>query len=296
MAFEWRELYPGVRPATREAIVELRALIEPYGNVYYVDGSVNSSGDGSTWEKAFKTIQEGLNKARYTAGTTNINTDKDRQVYVYVAPGQYNEQVLWSAYNVHLIGVQDIGNIDYGVVVNYDGSSGSPAAMAFSGAGCSIQNIQINMATAYPALYLSVFDGCLLKNVTLKGDGTNATIGIWGANVKESVIDSCHVHDFQTAGIHVGQGDGGDTYFCTSEIKNCKVSGDGTTGIMVHANAVATAALGSFIHQNKIVGTCTTGIHQDAAGAYVLISDNWIQAGTAVTDDGTGAADNHTAS
>ena len=295
MGYTWTDVSM-TQPRIEAAFDELRTLVNPYADIIYVDGSVSSSGDGSTWAKAYETIQEGVNAARYTAGTTTINTDKDRMKIVYVAPGQYNEQVLFSAYNVHLIGVQPFGNIDYGVVVNYDGSSGAPAAMAFSGAGCSIQNIQINMTEAYPALYMSVMDGCLLRNITCKGDGTNATIGIWVPNMKESVIDNCHIHDFQTAGIHVGQGDGGDTYFCTSEIKNCKISGDTGTGILVHANAVASAALGSFIHQNKIVGTMTTGIHQDHNAAYVLISDNWIQATTAVTDDGTGAADNHTAS
>ena len=53
---------------------------------------------------------------------------------------------------------------------------------------------------------------------------------------------------------------------------------------------------GSIIAHNYIVGTCTIGIHQAAAGAYVLIADNWVQASTAITDAGSGNCDNHTAS
>lgn len=263
-------------------------------NAFFVSPDGEDGRSGTSWDQSFKTIQHALNVARRVNGA--LDYSKNRLKYVYVWPGQYNEQVLWSGYNIHLMGVQPFGNDDYGPILNYDGSSGTPAAMAFSGAGCSIQGLQINMTTAYPALYLSIADGCLINNVTIKGNATS-TIGIWGANVKKTIITNCHIYGgFATAGISVGQGDGGDTYFCGSEISHNKISSSGTVAILVHANAVASVGLASYIHQNLIAGDDTTGIHQDAAGAYVLVSDNWIQAGTAVTDDGTGAADNHTAS
>ena len=46
----------------------------------YVDKNVTSSGDGTSWATAFKTIQEGVN----AASTTEVDT-------VLVAPGEYGE-------------------------------------------------------------------------------------------------------------------------------------------------------------------------------------------------------------
>ena len=49
------------------------------GEKYYVNKDVAGSGDGKTWNKAFKTITEGI----------AVAGDDDR---VIVAPGQYNEE------------------------------------------------------------------------------------------------------------------------------------------------------------------------------------------------------------
>lgn len=52
--------------------------VEP--RTIYVDRSVAASGDGTTWAKAFKTIQEGVN----AASTEVVDT-------ILVAPGVYGD-------------------------------------------------------------------------------------------------------------------------------------------------------------------------------------------------------------
>ena len=65
--------------------------------VYYVDGSVASSGDGTTWATAFKTIQEAINAAdlHNMSGWTN-NPE------VWVKAGTYNENIMvWHGVRVY---------------------------------------------------------------------------------------------------------------------------------------------------------------------------------------------------
>ena len=120
-------------------------------------------------------------------GTTTIDTDKSRHKYVFVAPGQYNEQVLFSGYNIHLIGVSTRSNGDYGVVINYDGAIASTAVVAFSGAGLEIANICINCNKAIPALYLSDTSEPAHSSAVLRGPDGN----------RRQLVHT--VHDLRTA-------------------------------------------------------------------------------------------------
>jgi hypothetical protein len=181
-------------------------------------------------------------------------------------------------------------------VVNYDGSGDTTAALAFSGAGIEIANLQINCTEAIPAIYAPTADGCWIHGCVIKGDGTNCTNGIQINNCKSNIIEDNLILGCVTNGMVFGTPGTGDNYFINSRVRWNYILGSPAVGIYVDADAVATAANASFIHQNFIAGTATIGIHQDNAAAYCLIADNWIQATTAVTDDAAGAADNHTAS
>lgn len=272
-------------------------LLEKEGHreVFFVDGNVGQSGDGRNWDSAFKTIMEGVNAARRTEGTEDINSDKFRNKYVYIWPGQYNEKPLFSGYNIHVIGVMPmLGNVDYGVVINYDGASDSSCAFGFTGAGIELANLQINCTEAIPALWVpSPGDGCWIHGLKIKGDGTNCTYGIHWPNFKSSVIEDCYI---EGAGTGIEITGGADCYFIASSIRNNLISGNGAVGIHVGSAITASADMGSEIFRNRIIGNPTIGIHQEAAGAHILIADNHIKASTAVTDAASYSSDNHTAS
>lgn len=81
------------------------------GNVYYVDGKVESSGDGKSPETAFKTIQEGIDAATW-----------EWQDTVYIANGHYHlngTQLNFTNKN----GQKFIGESRDGVIIDGDGLS-----------------------------------------------------------------------------------------------------------------------------------------------------------------------------
>lgn len=267
-----------------------------YDTVYYVDGANGSdSNSGLSWDKAFATIMKAVNTARYLPGTTTIDSAKGRDKWIFVAPGQYNEQILFSGYNIHLIGISyKIGNVDYGVVINKDEAVTSTCVLGFTGAGIELANLQIHNAAAIPTLFVPTpGDGCWIHDCYLDGDDTNATYGLQISDCRNSIIENNRIFNHVTAGMMLGSN---GTWFRNSQVRGNHISGTQGKGIYVPSGTICSAGFGSQIAHNYIMGTCTIGIHQEAAGAYVLIADNWIQASTAVTDAGTGDCDNHTAS
>jgi len=262
---------------------------------YYVRADGDDGNDGLSWDTAFKTIQAACNKARYIDGTTTIDSSKNRDKYIFVAPGVYNEQVLFSGYNIHLIGLSyRLGNVDYGVVINKDETVTTTCVVGFTGAGIEIAGLQIHNAAAIPTLFVPTpGDGCWVHDCYIDGDDTNATIGIDWNDCRNSVIENNRIFNHVTCGIQLGAN---GTWFRNSQVIGNHIAGSQGKGIDVVSGAICGAGFGSIIAHNYIMGTCVTGIHQQNAGAYVLIADNWVQATTPITDAGSGAADNHNAS
>jgi hypothetical protein len=249
----------------------------------YVDGITgNDSNDGYSWESAFKTIQAACNKARYVNGVATIDTIRNRDVYIFIAPGQYNEQVLFSGYNIHLIGCGPLSNGDYGVVINYDDAITTTAVMGFTGAGLEIANICFNGAHAIPLLLLaSVSDACWIHHCWFKGDDSKTvTIGISCA-IKNSIIEHNIINGCIT-GINVDAG----AWFNNSIIRKNKIT-NVTNILNVDATAVATE---SEISENAGIGS-STGI-VNASSNDILIYGNHTK--PAISDGGSAAGDNTT--
>jgi len=78
----------------RDANPDIGAYEYIEANVWYVDGSVGASGDGTSWSTAFKTIAEGISAA---AASADVKT-------VWVAGGTYAEGMMQVFENTELYG------------------------------------------------------------------------------------------------------------------------------------------------------------------------------------------------
>jgi hypothetical protein len=265
--------------------------VKDENDIIYVDAEVNSSGSGKgSWANAKATIQEGVNAARYDGTGATIDSEKGRNKYVLIRPGQYNEQVLWSAYNVHVLGITGgavLSNKDYGVTLNYDGAIDTTAVMGFTGAGIEIAFLTFHCNEAIPALYIPTpGDGCWIHHNYFTGDDSKtSTIAISGNSIKTTRIEHNIIEGF-TTGIDVGI-DGG-AWFYNSVIRDNIIT-KVTNIINVNAGAVAGQ---SAIIDNQGVGS-STGI-VNATATDILITGNKTK--PALSDGGSTAGDNTTLS
>ena len=234
--------------------------------VIFVDSAVAAGGkaDGSTWSDAYDTIQEGVNAARYSSGTT-IDYNDTRQCFVIVAPGNYAEQVAFSAKNVHLIGL-GIPGTDNGVAI--EPASPSTYWFAFSGNGCEIANFAMNLDTAVYGMYLPPAESCWIHDNVLHGNGTGTYgmyfggTGLKGTRVYNNIIDS-----FVTCGIYAATD--ATAYAIQGGIFRNIVGGTSVKGIDIDI----TTCYAFMVWQNWITGTSSASIECSSTG--VLVADNW---------------------
>ena len=270
----------------------------PYNRVYCVD-SVNGSDSntGTDWKNAFASIDKGVDTARYLPGTTTIDSTKDHNAYVLVAPGHYNETVLFSGYNIHVIGLGcPVPGKDYGVSINYDGAIDTTAVVAFSGSGISLHNLHIYCAEAIPALYIAGGDNNLVENCVIECDGTNCTYGIQAVSMKGSWIRDVVIRTPKTTGIFL---DGGaDRYCIDGGIERCSIYGTNTGVKGIHCENTMTV-YNFRVFQNFIDvesgGATSIGIHNEATGN-MFIGDNYVTvetAATAISSASHGSLNNH---
>jgi hypothetical protein len=200
----------------------------------YVDGSVASSGNGTSWATAFKTIQQGINAA--VGGDT-----------VIVAEGTYFENIEFKGKNIVLTSTDPLGpNIvantiidgnDAGSVVTFDGTETEACVLS----GFTIRNgnaewgggisggtdptatyatIQNNTITANSAEQggggVYMFDG-LIQNNTITGNSAPYGGGLnfcWGT-IRNNVIAG------NSAGL-----EGGGLDWCVGTIDNNTIVGN----------------------------------------------------------------------
>lgn len=281
----------------REALVgQLNTGERRYpAKVFFVD-DVNGSdtNTGLSPDRAFKTIDKGLDMARYKTGTTVVDDTKDHEAWVFVAPGHYNEQLLFSGYNIHLIGLGPaVPGKDYGVSINYDGAIAATAVVSFSGSGIHLANLHIYCSEAIPALWCAGGDNNLIENCVIECDGTNCTYGIQMASMKGSRIKDCVIRTPATAGIWVEGG--ADHYAIDGGIENCQVyCAANAVGILIdNTNVVYNFKVDR--NHVSINGATGKGIDNNATGA-ILITDNYVDTngGTPIESAGGAILGNHT--
>ena len=166
------------------------------GTTWYVDGSVAKSGDGTSWEAAFKRIQEGIDAAVH--GHT-----------VIVAKGTYFENIKFNGKNIVL---RSTNPLDPNVVAStvIDGSGKGPV-IAFHGAEketCVVSGFTIRNGEAIEML-----------------QGVNGG-GIFGgdrgpalATIENNIITG-----------NSAANDGGGIYFCAGTIRNNVISNNSARG------------------------------------------------------------------
>ncbi|MDP2897091.1 MAG: DUF5011 domain-containing protein [bacterium] len=160
--------------------------------MWYVDGSVSTSGDGTSWETAFKTIQDGIDAAN----------DGDT---VVVARGTYVENVMFEGKNITL---RSSNPLDPNVVARtvIDGNQAGPV-VTFAGTEGEM---------------------CMLSGFTIRNgkadDGGGVCGGTWGnrthATIENNVITA-----------NKAANRGGGVAFCDGLIRYSTISGNSATGM-----------------------------------------------------------------
>ena len=172
--------------------VQGNALTVNPGNTWYVDGDVNASGTGNSWDSAFKTIQEGVTAAKaddivYVAAKKLTDTTGD--------PTSYAENIIIPFANagMALIGVNR-GKTQGGLPQIKIGGASTTAMLKIRAPGCLIANLCINGASSTgggilldddyiaKAAYGTSIVGCFFKNCkTHATDGTTGGAIMWSA-------------------------------------------------------------------------------------------------------------------
>ena len=265
-----------------------------YNRIYHVD-SVNGDDtySGLSWEKAKATIDAAVDLARYLPGTTTIDDTKDHRTLVLVAPGHYNEQLLFSGYGIEIVGCgHGVPGKDYGVCINYDGAIAATCVVGFSGSGITLRNLFIECQEAIPGIYVAGGDNNLIENCVINGDD-DMTYGIHAASLKGTTIRDCVISGFATAGIWFEEG--ADRYAIQGKIEDCIIHNDvaNADGILFDGAIVCWAFA---IDRNFIDvlggGAGAIGIDINYTGI-VLVTDNFVRAHTdAIDHSGEGSMHN----
>ena len=132
-------------------------MISPPGNVWYVSRNVLVSGDGKSWDQAFKTIGEAITQVNDDY-TDNVPPIRGRNSIIYIGEGWYSEvPLLLTANDVTIVGLAP-GSHDP-VVLYGSSSAGSWAApsggpaLTIRGSNCTIRNMGfITRDPLYPSV------------------------------------------------------------------------------------------------------------------------------------------------
>jgi len=177
------------------------------GNVWYVDGDLSASGDGTSWDTAYITIQEAVTAASahdviYISAITLTDYTGD--------PGSYDENIIipYATSSLALIGISR-GLTQGGLPQIKIGGSSTTEMLKIRAPGCLIMNLGFNGAsstgggilldddnTAKSAFGTTIIN-CHFKNC--KKHATNAASGgaiMWGSagNAWQVRISDCHFY------------------------------------------------------------------------------------------------------
>lgn len=229
---------------------------------------------GTSWDRAFATIQAALVVAR-GAGTgsdpsLDANYDQDHAVTVLVAPGNYAENPIMVGAGIRLIGLGYPGT-DRGVSITPpDKHATYPGSMIVQGSGLEIANIEIINDYAYPTIWFDLMHSSWVHDMVLYGDGS-ATAAFQTNGMKNSIIERNRISMFSTYGIEVNYDVTQTDYFIGSQIRNNRIGKGTGTGIVVDNLLVA---YDSYIQDNIVEGEGLTLCIDNNATGPVIVTGN----------------------
>jgi hypothetical protein len=165
-------------------------------DIWYVDDSMPVSGNGTSWDTAFKTIQEGIDASSHG--------DK-----VIVAQGTYVENIEFEGKNITLTSTDPL----------------DPAVV-------NTTIIDGNQAAAVVTFYGSERETCVLSGFTIQngwgscGGGISGGVEHWEGRVHSSPTIEYNVIVGNVAGWESDHGAGGGIYGCNGLIQNNLIAGN----------------------------------------------------------------------
>jgi hypothetical protein len=269
---------------------------------YFVNAAVDASGDGLSWDTAFKTILEAAALAR-------DDYSDDASIHIFIAPGTYveSEDIRLYGHGIHLIGLGHPGT-DSGV--NMATTAHTYAQIMLAGANCTIKNIQFNDTVDKPGLWLLASDNSVIDGLKFKGTTGTTTTAMKFMDVRSTEIKNCQIgeaNEDYTNGMYI---EGGADYYCIdSHIHDNRMASNdtGAKGILIDntsvtynnvfegntINLVGAGATAIGIDNNStnvsiykentvVVDTSATPIESASSPSGIL--HNWTMAGSAVVD------------
>ena len=221
------------------------AFFPASGATWYVDGSVPASGDGTSWEKALKTIQEGI----------NASSDGDT---VIVGVGTYVENIHFNGKNITLTSTDPL---DSTVVANtiIDGNQ-SGSVVTFSGTenetcllsaftirnGHAVQGGGICGGTADQPTRATITHNVITGNSTAQPESDGGPYG-GGLAFCDGLIENNSIRE------NTALASGGGLYGCNGIIQNNTISANSAEGGGALDNC------GGTIQNNIIIGNSAVG-------------------------------------
>lgn len=229
-------------------------------SIFYVDGNVTSSGDGKTWDTAFKTVAEGL-AATHSYMTTSGNLAFAHRATLYVAGDDLDEDLTKFSEKTDVIGVgSDDGRKGPAILGNHV----LEAASSDTYAGCRFINITFTPEASGPVVTIPSgqhgieFQGCKFEWAA------SSTTGILSTASNDLVVNGCRFikgssTGFTTGAVVFGAGAAGQTTITNNYI-------DAAIGIVLNSS---TTGEGFLVQDNTFV-VATLAFDDDADIGYLV--------------------------
>ena len=258
-------------------------VMEPFSSsgrpsVFYADGNVTSSGDGRSWDTAFKTLKEGL-AACHSYMSTSANRAWAQRATLYCCAENFTEDITQFAEKTDIVGV---GTASQHPRVRIEGTHVLEAYTEDTYHSCRWFNCEFYGAAAGIIVDIPAnqngqeFHNCVFSAV----DG--ATIGLRAVQSHDMVIKNCWFDPntsgtgFATAAIQINAG------VCTNFLlEDNRIF---SAGIGLDFNCTAGQALNCWAIHNNIFATGQT---IDDESTNLFVTDNRL---ISAATEGTGSA------